>query len=126
VVVAGEAVDPFNPKTVRSSAGTVLWSHVAVERDLDACLDGLAAQGFTLRGTVATGGVDYDLATWTGDVAIVLGNEAHGLSAATQARLDDLVTIPMDGEAESLNVSVAASVLCFEALRQRRRGSGDA
>lgn len=125
VVFAGEAVDPFNPKTVRSSAGTVLWSTIAVERDLARCVDDLAGRGFTLRGTTATGGLAYDVADFSGDVALVLGNEAHGLDDATVARLHDLVTIPMAGRAESLNVSVAASVLCFEALRQRRRGTGE-
>jgi len=123
VVLAGDAVDPFNPKTVRSSAGTMLWSSLSVVRDLGACLADLRSLGFTLRGTEATGGTPYDEAPWDGSVALVLGNEAHGLDEASKALLDDTVTITMAGAAESLNVSVAGAVLCFEALRQRRRTS---
>ena len=57
---------------------------------------------------------------FTVPTAVVLGNEAHGLDASTLSRLDDRVTIPMAGDAESLNVAMAATVLCFEAARQRR------
>jgi hypothetical protein len=53
-------------------------------------------------------------------VAVVFGNEASGLDAPVRRALDATVSIPMVGRAESLNVSVAAAVLCFEALRQRR------
>jgi TrmH family RNA methyltransferase len=123
VVLAGDAVDPFNPKTVRSSAGTMLWSALSVARDLRSCLLELRSLGFTLRGTEATGGIPYDDAPWAGNVALVLGNEAHGLDDASKALLDDTVTITMAGAAESLNVSVAGAVLCFEALRQRRNAS---
>ena len=53
-------------------------------------------------------------------VALVMGNEANGLPDAVNALLDDQVTIPMAGRAESLNVGMAAAVLCFEVARQRR------
>jgi tRNA G18 (ribose-2'-O)-methylase SpoU len=52
--------------------------------------------------------------------ALVLGNEGHGLPEGVHRALDALVTIPMEGRAESLNVGMAAAVLCFEAARQRR------
>jgi len=56
--------------------------------------------------------------------AVVLGNEAHGLDPEVTSRLDGTVSIPMAGATESLNVAMAATVLCFEAARQRRaRGS---
>jgi tRNA G18 (ribose-2'-O)-methylase SpoU len=54
----------------------------------------------------------------------VLGNEAHGLSGEPARLVDEWVTIPMTGRAESLNVSMAAAVLCFEAARQRRVAAG--
>ena len=56
----------------------------------------------------------------TGRVAIVVGNEAHGLDDGIEARIPDRVTIPMASGAESLNVAMTAAVLCFEAARQRR------
>ena len=62
----------------------------------------------------------YDTVDLTGPVAVVLGNEAHGLPAHVLAAVDERVTIPMAGRSESLNVAMAGSVLCFESLRQRR------
>ncbi len=53
-------------------------------------------------------------------VALVLGNEAHGLSDTVVAHVDGLISIPMAGSAESLNVAMAGTVLAFEAARQRR------
>jgi tRNA G18 (ribose-2'-O)-methylase SpoU len=53
-------------------------------------------------------------------VAVVLGSEAHGLPPAVAAAVDVAVTIPMAGRTESLNVAMAGTVVCFEALRQRR------
>ena len=67
-------------------------------------------------------GVDYADVDLTDRVALVFGNEAAGLSDDVLTALDVAVTIPMAGRAESLNVSVSAAVLCFEVLRQRRKG----
>jgi TrmH family RNA methyltransferase len=71
-------------------------------------------------GTVARTGVLLDQTDLTGRLAIVLGNEAHGLSPEVDACLDGHVTIPMVGRSESLNVGMAAAVVCFEVARQRR------
>jgi TrmH family RNA methyltransferase len=71
-------------------------------------------------GARATGGTAYDAADLTGPLALVLGNEAHGLDPAVESLLDGVVTIPMAPPAESLNVGAAAAILCFEAARQRR------
>jgi TrmH family RNA methyltransferase len=123
VVIAGQAVDPFNPKTVRSSAGTVLWCPIAVEPEVARCVDQLRTLGYTVLGTEATYGTPYDQCRLNGRVAIVLGNEAHGLDDESASRLDGTISIPMAGSAESLNVGVAGAVICFEALRQRRMGT---
>jgi tRNA G18 (ribose-2'-O)-methylase SpoU len=63
---------------------------------------------------------DTDL---SGRVAIVLGNEAHGLGPEPADSLDDWVHIPLSGGVESLNVAMAGAVLCFEAVRQQTSGS---
>ncbi len=65
-------------------------------------------------------GRDYTTVDLTLPVALVFGNEATGLPATLCDVLDDWVTIPMAGRSESLNVGMAAAVLCFEAARQRR------
>jgi TrmH family RNA methyltransferase len=119
VVFCAGTVDPFNPKTVRAAAGSVL--HLPIVDDVDArdVLVWLAQVGLRRLGAMPRGGTAYESVDWTVPCALVLGNEASGLPASLDGMIDDHVTIPMAGRAESLNVSSAASVLCFEARRQR-------
>ena len=70
--------------------------------------------------TVASGGSDLYASAVPSRVAIVIGNEGAGLSAALLAEADARVTIPMPGGAESLNAAAAAAVVLFECVRQRR------
>jgi RNA methyltransferase, TrmH family len=119
VVLTGQGVDPYNPKTVRATAGSIFTVPVVVA-DVGDALDHLGAVGATRVASVVRGGVplaEVDLSR----AAVVLGNESSGLDDATLARCDVAMTIPMVGRSESLNVGVAASVLAFEA--DRRRGA---
>ena len=120
VVCCDGTVDPTNPKCVRATAGSLF--HVAVVEGGAAAsaLAELSTRGFTTAATVVRGGTDYTAFDWTRPVALVLGNEAGGLTDGLVASVDAGVTIPMAGRSESLNVGVSAAVLCFEALRQRR------
>jgi TrmH family RNA methyltransferase len=118
VVCCGGTVDPYNPKTVRSSAGSLFHVPLVVEPDTGRALAALAAHGYRRLGAVVRGGEDYVAVDWTRPTAVVLGNEAAGLPEGLA--LDATVAIPMAGRAESLNVGTACAVLCFEALRQRR------
>jgi hypothetical protein len=74
----------------------------------------------TVVGADVREGVDYTGFDWCRPVAVVFGNEASGLDTVARDALDGCVSIRMEGRAESLNVSVSAAVLAFEALRQRR------
>jgi TrmH family RNA methyltransferase len=116
VVCCGGTVDPYNPKTVRSSAGSIFHVPLVVEPDPGRAL--AALDGYRRLGAVVRGGEDYAAIDWTRPTAVVLGNEAAGLPEGLD--LDGAVAIPMAGRAESLNVGTACAVLCFEALRQRR------
>ncbi len=71
-------------------------------------------------GTSASAPRRYDEVDLTAPVALVLGSEAHGLAADVVSAVDQMVSIPMVGRSESLNVASAAAVLCFEVARQRR------
>ena len=122
VVSCGGGVDPWNPKVVRASAGAVFGVPMVEEDDPVQVLERLGARGVRRLGTVARGGDSPERAGLTGGVALVLGNEAHGLPDVVTALLDGAVTIPMAGHAESLNVAVAGSVLLFEGARQRAEG----
>lgn len=118
VVFAGGAVDPFSPKTVRASAGTLWHLPVIVAVQARAALIALRDRGMRIVGTSLQGppAAASDLTT---PVGLVLGNEAWGLDSSLADLVDESVTIPMPGPAESLNVGIAGSVLLFEAVRQR-------
>jgi TrmH family RNA methyltransferase len=119
VIFCDGSVDVFNPKTVRASAGALFHVPVVAGGDPAGVLDELGRAGLRRLGTAARGGQAYTDVDMTGPVAIVLGNEAHGLSVDVAGRLDGSITIPMAGKADSLNVGMAAAVICFEAARQR-------
>lgn len=114
VVLTPDSVDPYNPKAVRASAGAIF--HVPI---LVSGLAELREAGFRILGSSSHLGVPHDEADWSGRVALVLGNEAHGLP--DDAAVDTWVRIDHAGRAESLNVAMAATVLVFEAARERRR-----
>jgi len=124
VLFCAGSADPYGPKCVRSSAGSVF--RLVVARDL-AAAEALAAvgeAGATTVATVARGAQPYDAVDLARPVALVLGSEAHGLAAGLAAAVDTAVTIPMQGRTESLNVGMAGTILCFESLRQRRARHG--
>jgi TrmH family RNA methyltransferase len=120
VVLCGATVDPYNPKTVRASAGSIFHVPIAVTGPYPGAAGWLADHGIRRLGAVVEGGEDYTAVDWRRPTALILGNEAMGLAPADRRHLDATVGIPMAGRAQSLNVGVACAVLCFEALRQRR------
>lgn len=122
VMTAG-CVDPYNPKVVRSAAGAHF--HVPLLRDVDVA--GLKADlGLMVRmlGLDAHGDACYLDEDLTSPVALVVGNEAFGITDTDRPYLDGMIHILMPGKAESLNVASAAAIVLFEALRQRRSGCG--
>ena len=108
--------------TFNSTAqGSQKWVPLRVHDTIDGALATLKAQGFRLVGThLGVEAVEYGACDYTGPTAFVLGAEKWGLSAEAAALVDQAVFIPMGGMVQSLNVSVAAATLLFEALRQRR------
>ncbi len=112
VVLTPGTVDPFNPKVVRASAGALFHVPVVTATPAD-----VRAAGLRLIGTSSHRGVPHTELDWGGRVAIVAGSEAHGLP--DDATVDEWVRIEHRGRAESLNVAMAVTVLCFEAARHR-------
>jgi TrmH family RNA methyltransferase len=119
VVVTPGTVDETNPKVVRASAGALF--NVPV---LAATLPEVVAAGLRLIGSSSHHGVAHVAADWAGRIAIVAGNEAAGLDPG--APIEQWVRIEHRGRGESLNVAMATTVLCFEALRQRTAGGSAA
>jgi TrmH family RNA methyltransferase len=121
VVVCGNSVDVQNPKAVRSSAGAIFGVPVMEADDPMEALTVLRAQDRRCLATVPTGGGAYDEVDLATSCAVVVGNEARGLGGGLEPLpVDGLVSIPMTSHADSLNVAMAATVVLFEAARQRR------
>ena len=129
LIVTGHGCDVYDPQTIRASQGSLFALPVvraAGPADVRRWADSAAGSGSApLRLIGATGDAPHDLREidLTGPIALVLGNETHGLSQGYRDACDALVRIPMPGApvgaADSLNVATAAAILLYETLRQR-------
>jgi TrmH family RNA methyltransferase len=120
VVFTATSVDPYNPKAVRASAGSLF--HVPISRGA-ATEDAIAAARTRgMRVVALDRGADEDVfaVDLAGPIAFVFGNEARGLPDEVLAASDVRVRVPHEGRAESLNLAAAASVVLFERMRRRR------
>jgi len=126
VVFAGQSVDPYNGKCLRSSAGSIFSVPVISEPDTAGVLAQLRSAGLrivatTLAGDMSLDDVDAVLVTPT---AWVFGPESQGLSEGVAGLADDRVVIPMSVGAESLNVAAAAAVCLYQSARAQRQSLG--
>ena len=103
----------------KASAGAVEYMKVARVTNINACLSELKEKGVWIYGTAAEGSIPMYKADLTGPAAIVIGNEGDGMSQLVRKNCDVMVHIPMKGKITSLNASAAASILLYEAVRQR-------
>ncbi len=125
VIAAGGSVgsvDPWNPNAVRASLGTVFTLALAVATTVEV-LAWLRENGLRIVAARVDGGLPYTEVDMTGPVALVLGSEAHGLSAEWSGGDVTAVRLPMRGRADSLNVAAPAAILFYEARRQRGAGA---
>ena len=120
LIVASGRTDPFNPNVIRASAGTVFSVPLATAEAGDV-IAWLGARGIRIVAAQVGAPVAYTDADLRGPVAIALGSEADGLTGAWNGGGIEAVSLPMHGIADSLNVSVTAAVLLYEARRQRGR-----
>ncbi|MEZ5168324.1 MAG: RNA methyltransferase [Acidimicrobiales bacterium] len=119
VVVAVGGADPWGPKVVRSSAGAVLRVPVVMRDSIEAALAELRAAGAKIVATDVREGEPHDGGALTAPVAIVLGSEPRGLDRSIDPLVDAWIRIDMPGNAESLNVAMAGTLLAYEARRTR-------
>jgi len=118
VVCLPGTVNPWNPKAVRASAGSVFRLPVLSVGE-EEMLEQLRCAGVRVLATTAQGAQAAEQADLSGAVALVIGNEGNGVPADLAAMANGAITIPCPGPVESLNAAVAASVLLYEAARQR-------
>jgi TrmH family RNA methyltransferase len=124
VIAADPRTDVFNPNAVRASLGTIFTVPVAAAPSV-VVRDDLAGRGLTLLAARVDAESLYTDVDLRGPVAIILGSEADGLTGAWSGPAVLPVRVPMLGVADSLNVSITAAVLLYEARRQRGLTPGD-
>ncbi|MGQ9489544.1 MAG: TrmH family RNA methyltransferase [Anaerolineae bacterium] len=117
VILVEPCVDPFEFKTIRGSMGSLFNLPVIGEQDVTALFGRLKDAGLRVIGADPHLGVTWGDDLWAGGVALVLGNEARGLSKDVAAQVDAWVRLPIVGRAESLNVAVAGGILMYAWLR---------
>jgi RNA methyltransferase, TrmH family len=126
VVLAQGTVSPFNSKVVRASAGSAFRLPIVIAKaagETDKIFKTMRAEGIRLIATSSHKGTPIDQTNLTGPAAILVGSEGAGLPRDLLAQVDELVKIPHAPQVESLNAGVAASIVLYEAARQR--GSSD-
>lgn len=120
VVLAGNGVDPYNGKCLRSSAGSIFALPVLSEPDTDGVITALRGVGLQVLATTLDGETSLVDADVSRPTAWLFGSEAHGLAPEVAALADARVHIPMRGGAESLNVAAAAAICLYESSRASR------
>ena len=111
VVISKNTVDLYNPKVIRSTKGMLFNKNVIV-RELDEFINELG--DYLICGTDVLGGVNIKDIEMPDKVAIIIGNEGKGISDSVRNLCDKFIYIPMNGDCESLNAAVAASILMYE------------
>ncbi len=120
VIVSKGCVDVYNPKVLRSTMGSIFHIPINLSQDLSYALKEIKTQNIRVYAAHTKGNLYYYEADMTQSTAIVIGNEAFGISDKTMESADELISIPITGRAESLNASVAAGILMYEPLRQKK------
>lgn len=120
VIIPERRAAGLTDTVAKSSAGAIEFVKVAKAANLNRFIEELKSRDIWVIGTSADAATSYDDWDWTRPSALVLGSEGSGLHRLVAENCDTLVNIPMYGKIDSLNVSVAAGVILFEARRQRR------
>lgn len=120
ILLSSDTVDLYNPKVVRSTMGSVFRMPHRVCADLPGEIKKMGESGIRCYVTSLAQSEDYTKVSYKGATAVVIGNEAHGVSRAVLDACPQHIRIPMDGSIESLNAAIACAVVLFEAARQRR------
>ena len=119
-----ETVDIYNPKVIRATMGSVYRVPFVCVEDLPKTVDRLREKGILVYAAHLDGKRYYDGVSFRAGTAFLIGNEGRGLRRELADRADDYLKIPMEGQVESLNAAIAASLFVYEAHRQRHMIQG--
>lgn len=125
VLFGGGCADPLSPKVQRAAMGSGFRVPFMLSDDLPAALQKLAQRGWTILASDLSGGDFYRRRDPGERFALVIGNEARGISDAVRQSATALVKLPMRGGAESLNAAVAAGIMMYELMREQETRSGE-
>lgn len=121
IIMNKTTVDLFNPKTIRSTMGSIYRVPFFLTDDLPAVLEKLKENQVSLYAAHLKGQNSYDEEDYTKPTGFLIGNEGNGLSDEIANLADTYIRIPMEGKVESLNAAISATLLMYEANRQRRK-----
>lgn len=119
VIMSKKTVDIYNPKTIRSTMGSIYRVPFLYVEDMGETVRALQKKGIHVYAAHLEGRSYYNSFSFVGGTAFLIGNEGNGLSRETADLADSYLKIPMEGQVESLNAAIAASLLMYEAHRQR-------
>ena len=120
IVISSNAVDIYNPKTIRSTMGSIYRVPFVYTADFIGAIELMKKNGINVYAAHLDGSCEYTEADYTKSSAFLIGNEGNGLTDAASKSADNLIKIHMEGKVESLNAAIACTVLTYEAMRQRR------
>ena len=121
IFMSSDTVDIYNPKTIRSTMGSVYRMPFLYIEDMRAIMKKFKEQGILSYAAHLEGIQVYDTPNYRQGTTFLIGNEANGLSDALAEQADVCIRIPMEGQVESLNVAIATSILSYEVYKQRRK-----
>ena len=119
ILLSGDCVDIYNPKVIRSTMGSIYRMPFFYTDQLENCLKQFKQDGIRLFAAHLKGKLAYYDESYLKPTAFLIGNEGNGLTEAVSSLADHRIRIPMAGKVESLNAAVSASILMYEAARQR-------
>lgn len=119
IILSNGCVDIFNPKVVRATMGTILRMPFVYVQDFILAMKRAKEYKIQIFGAHLKGKQNFFLENYQGKTAFLIGNEANGMTEKASLTADVLVKIPMEGHSESLNASIAASLIMYEAYRQK-------
>lgn len=119
VIMSSGTVDIYNPKTIRSTMGSIYRVPFVYSENLEETIKILQEKSIRIYAAHLQGQACYSSFSFIGGTAFLIGNEGNGLRTETAQMADHYLKIPMEGQVESLNAAIAASLLLYEAHRQR-------
>ena len=119
IIMSSNTVDIYNPKTIRSTMGSLYRVPVIYVDDICKAVDECKEKGVKVYAAHLKGTDNYNQKDYAQPTAFMIGNEGNGLSDRLTQKADELVRIPIQGKVESLNAAIACTILTYEAVRQR-------